>query len=220
MRKLFTLVLCISFLFVSLAGCQNAAQKPAVPERKPAAENGTEMTASERRVMANRLSKMAENIKGVQKASVVVSSIAMNNAGVETAPSTNNTGNNNNLNSTNPNSKMNTNPDNNLNNKMNNNTNTNTAKTNYSGQIVMVGLTLEASAMRDAATQNKIKSTVANKLKASDRRISQVLVTTDPDLIKRINDVAAGIIEGKPIKNFQKDIQDITSKVKQQGAPF
>ena len=191
MRKSFTLLLCISFLLISLMGCQTAAKKPMTPERKPGVTTKkptTEMTASERRVMANKLSKMAENVKGVKRASVVVSSIGMTNTG-NTATT----------------------------NKM---TNTNAARTNYSGQVVMVGLTLEPTATRDAATLNKVKSTVANKLKASDRRISQVLVTTDPNLIKRINDVAAGIIEGKPIQNFQKDINDISGKLKQQRTAF
>lgn len=191
MRKIFTLLLCISFLLIGLIGCQTTAKKPMTPERKPGVTTKkptTEMTASERRVMANKLSKMAENVKGVKRASVIVSSIGMTNTGNNATT-----------------------------NKM---TNTNAARTNYSGQVVMVGLTLEPTATRDAATINKVKSTVANKLKASDRRISQVLVTTDPNLIKRINDVAAGIIEGKPIQNFQNEINDITGKLKQQRPAF
>ncbi len=191
MRKIFILLLCVSFLLISLMGCQTTSKKPMTPTRKPGVTTKkptTEMTASERRVMANKLSKMAENVKGVKRASVIVSSIGMTNTG--TTATTN---------------KM---------------TNTNAARTNYSGQVVMVGLTLDPTATRDAATINKIKSTVANKLKASDRRISQVLVTTDPNLIKRINDVAAGIIEGKPIQNFQSDINDISSKLKQQRPAF
>ncbi len=191
MRKIFILLLCVSFLLISLMGCQTTSKKPMTPTRKPGVTTkkpSTEMTASERRVMANKLSKMAENVKGVKRASVIVSSIGMTNTG--TTATTN---------------KM---------------TNTNAARTNYSGQVVMVGLTLDPTATRDAATINKIKSTVANKLKASDRRISQVLVTTDPNLIKRINDVAAGIIEGKPIQNFQSDINDISSKLKQQRPAF
>jgi len=191
LRKIITLLLCVSFLLIGLVGCQTTAKKPMTPARKPgvtAKKPTTEMTASERRVMANKLSKMAENVKGVKRASVIVSSIGMTNTG--TTATTN---------------KM---------------TNTNAARTNYSGQVVMVGLTLDPTATRDAATINKIKSTVANKLKASDRRISQVLVTTDPNLIKRINDVAAGIIEGKPIQNFQSDINDISGKLKQQRPAF
>lgn len=191
MRKIFTLLLCVSFLLISLMGCQTTAKKPMTPQRKPGVTTKkptTEMTASERRVMANKLSKMAENVKGVKRASVVVSSIGMTNTG--TTATTN---------------KM---------------TNTNATKTNYSGQVVMVGLTLEPTASRDAATIDKVKTTVANKLKASDRRISQVLVTTDPTMIKRINDVAAGIIEGKPIQNYQNDINDISNKMKKQRPAF
>jgi len=191
LRKSFTLLLCISFLFISLAGCQTTTKKPMTPERKPGVttkKSNVEMTASERRVMANKLSKMAENVQGVKRASVIVSSIGMTNTGGTSTT-----------------------------NKM---TNTNATRTNYSGQVVMVGLTLEPTATRDAATVNKVKSTVANKLKASDRRISQVLVTTDPTMIKRINDVAAGIIEGKPIQNFQQDINDISGKLKQQRPAF
>jgi YhcN/YlaJ family sporulation lipoprotein len=172
-------------------GCQTTSKKPMTPARKPgvtAKKPTTEMTASERRVMANKLSKMAENVKGVKRASVVVSSIGMTNTGVTSTT-----------------------------NKM---TNTNAARTNYSGQIILVGLTLEPTATRDSATINKVKSTVATKLKASDRRISQVLVTTDPTMIKRINDVAAGIIEGKPIQNFQRDITDISGKIKKERVTF
>ena len=191
MRKIFTLLLCVGFLLISLMGCQTTSKKPMTPARKPgvtAKKPTTEMTASERRVMANKLSKMAENVQGVKRASVVVSSIGMTNTGVTSTT-----------------------------NKM---TNTNAARTNYSGQIILVGLTLEPTATRDSATINKVKSTVATKLKASYRLISQVLVTTDPTMIKRINDVAAGIIEGKPIQNFQRDITDISSKIKKERVTF
>lgn len=191
MRKIFTLLLCISFLLISLAGCTSASKKPMTPARKPgvtAKKPSVEMTASDRRVMASRLSKMAENVKGVRRASVVVASVGMTNTGVTSTS-----------------------------NKM---TKTNAAKTNYSGQVVMVGLTLEPTATRDPATVKKIKTTVANKLKASDRRISQVLVTTDPTLIKRINDVAAGIIQGKPIKNYQTEISNIHAKLRKERTAF
>jgi len=197
LRKIFTLLLCVSFLLISLMGCQTASKKPMTPTRKPGVTTKkptTEMTASERRVMANKLSKIAESVKGVKRASVVVTSISMTKPGTTTTTT-----------GTTSTAKM---------------TKTSTAKTNYSGQVVMVGLTLEPTATRDTATINKVKSTVATKLKASDRRISQVLVTTDPTMIKRINDVAAGIIEGKPIQNFQNDINDISKKLKKQRTTF
>ena len=50
--------------------------------------------------------------------------------------------------------------------------------------MVMVGLSLDEN-MNSADKANEIKRT-ANKLKASDKRISQVLVTTDPGLVQRL----------------------------------
>jgi hypothetical protein len=46
------------------------------------------------------------------------------------------------------------------------------------------------------------------------------LVTTDPNLVKRITDVAAGILEGKPIKTFEKDIKNIDSSLRQQKTTY
>ena len=130
MRKSLTLLICISFLLISLVGCQTTSKKPMTPTRKPGVTTKkpvTEMTASDRRVMASKLSKMAENVKGVKRASVVVASIGMTRTGATSNAD-----------------KM---------------TNTRTTGTNYSGQVVMVGLTLEPTATRDAATINKVKNT-------------------------------------------------------------
>jgi len=84
----------------------------------------------------------------------------------------------------------------------------------------MVGLNLDSKTENNPTMARNIKQTVANKLKNSDQRISQVLVTTDPTLIQRINDVAAGIIQGKPINNFESDIKDMITKIKQQQPAF
>ena len=78
-----------------------------------------------------------------------------------------------------------------------------------SGFIAMVGITPVRNA--DAA---KIKTQVSEKIKASDQRISQVLVTTDPTLKKRIDDVAAGLLEGKPFQTMQDDINTINQDLK------
>lgn len=80
----------------------------------------------------------------------------------------------------------------------------------------MVGLTVDPAMMKNPTEINSVKTTVMNKLKASDRRISQVLVSTDPNVIKRLNDVAAGILEGKPIKTFENDIRDLNTRFKQE----
>ena len=83
----------------------------------------------------------------------------------------------------------------------------------------MVGLSLQEG-MNTADKADEIKRTVANKLKASDKRISQVLVTTDPGLVQRLNDVAAGIIQGRPIQGYQEDINDLMRRMRQQQPAF
>ncbi|MEN6351774.1 MAG: YhcN/YlaJ family sporulation lipoprotein, partial [Syntrophomonas sp.] len=148
---------------------------------------------------ASKLSKMAEGVNGVKKAAVVVADVGISNS----------MGNN-------PNSTDTNNPP--INNNTTNNATNNNQWMNANQQnriIVMVGLTLDQTIMKDSTKVKNTRNMVMNKLKASDKRIAQVLVTTDPNLIKRINDVAVGILEGKPIKTFQKDINDLNFKLRQ-----
>lgn len=201
MKKKIALLICISFIIVTvLTGCQGTAQKPIAPERKPDVTDDTQMTASERRVMASKLSTMAEDVENVQNATVVVTTIGM----------TQDTPENNKLDN-----KL---DDTNQDNYYTNNNNIN--KSQYDGLIVMVGLDLEQKATNDKNMADDAKQTVAKKIKDSDDRISQVLVTTDPNLIKRINDVAAGIIEGRPVQNYQQDVNDLTNRLKREQPAF
>ncbi|NLT20413.1 MAG: hypothetical protein GXY16_05390 [Syntrophomonadaceae bacterium] len=214
MKKQTLVVLCISILLLSMIGCQTTAKKP-MTNRSTNITNTGEMTPSERRVMASKLSNLAENVDGVQRAAVVVSSIAMTNNMTSRTP-TSTTANKNINRVVNPEGVGNVNP-----NTVGNANPTQTAvKGNYSGLIVMVGLNLDSKTENNPTMARNIKQTVANKLKNSDQRISQVLVTTDPTLIQRINDVAAGIIQGKPINNFESDIKDMITKIKQQQPAF
>ena len=218
MKKQIIVVICIGILLLSMiGGCQTAAKKPMTNNRTTNITNTGEMTASERRVMASKLSNLAENVDGVQRAAVVVSSIAMTNNMTNRTPTGNTTANKNINRVVNPEGVGNVNP----NTVGNANPTPNTAVNgNYTGLIIMVGLNLDSKAENNPTMARNIKQTVANKLKNSDRRISQVLVTTDPTLIQRINDVAAGIIQGKPIKNFESDIKDMITKIKQQQPAF
>lgn len=165
MKKFGLLILCLILLGLTLPGCQGAARKPQTPQT-PQGTN-LDVSASDRRVMANQLSKAAESVPDVQKATVVVSEAGGVPGGAKTL-------------------------------------------------VAMVGLTVSSSLNNDASKINAIKQTVANKLKASDKRISQVLVTTDPTMRQRINDVAAGIIEGKPIQSLEQDIKTLTNDLKKQ----
>jgi YhcN/YlaJ family sporulation lipoprotein len=72
--------------------------------------------------------------------------------------------------------------------------------------VALVGLTLNQGS---ASQAQSIKNTVTKKVKSVDRRVTQVLVTTDSNLVRRIGDIAAGIIEGKPIKSYARDVKEL-----------
>jgi len=235
LQKKLALLLCLTLILTSLAlGCNNAAQRPDLPrdQKETTDRDDDELSASERRVLASRLANLAEQVEGVKDATVVVSSIGVTNnlnAGKNIQPGINaddgtpdqndkQGGINNNRTNTNQTANRMTN------NQATNNANPNTvqtppAGTNVSGLLVMVGLSLEEG-MNTADKADEIKRTVANKLKASDKRISQVLVTTDPGLVQRLNDVAAGIIQGRPIQGYQEDINDLMRRMRQQQPAF
>ena len=72
--------------------------------------------------------------------------------------------------------------------------------------VALVGLTLNQGS---ASQAQSIKNTVTKKVKGVDSRVTQVLVTTDSNLVRRIGDIAAGIIEGKPIKSYARDVKEL-----------
>ncbi len=222
-KKIAGVILVLLVLSTLMIGCQQSAQKPYTNNNNNN-QTANEMTENERRVLAGRLSNLAEEVDGVKKASVIVTSIGMtqNNTTTNTMPntSTNNTNTSTTRRTTMPanpgmtntntpgTTNMNTPGTTNMN-TPNTGTGINNNNTNQTGLIVMAGITLEDNVNNNAAKMKTIKQTVANRMQAADARISQVLVTSDPDLIKRINDVASGLLNGKPIKSFETDIKNL-----------
>ncbi len=247
-RKITIFLILTLVLSILLVGCQQAARRPA-EQNNNQNQTSNEMTENERRVLAGRLSNLAEEVEGVSKASVVVSSIAItpndttNNPATNVAPNMPNTAPRSTVPSnpatdsiTNPGSTTGTNANNN---NMTTNpgtvgmntpeslapgskliTNTDTTITNQNGLVVMAGLTLESNLMNNDEKMKTIKQTVANRLRGADPRITQVLVTSDPGLISRINDVAAGLIEGRPIRSFETDIKKLGKELQQEMPAF
>lgn len=167
MKRVFALLICFSLLTTIAAGCgQKAAQKP----KNTQPESG--LTTSDRRVIADKLSKQARQIEGVQNATVVLAENNGNGA-VATSPTP--------------------------------------GQTNAQGLIVMVGITL-----RSGSDEARVKDQVVSKLKAADARVSHVLVTADPTLIKKINDVAAGLLEGKPFETMKDNINTINQEIRKE----
>ncbi|NLG32767.1 MAG: hypothetical protein GX550_04530 [Syntrophomonadaceae bacterium] len=225
-------VLCLGLIIVLgslIIGCQTAAQRPMRPDQPQQQDTPDRtMTETERRDLANRLSRLAEEVEGVERAAVIVSTIDVTQ-GDRTIDSNRNpvtpgtTTNNPRVMPGQPRNDMNNPnmPRNDMNNpNMPRTINPGTDMDNANdGIIVMVGLSLNKN-VDTADKTNEIKRTVANRLRANDRRISQVLVTTDPNLITRINDVANGIIQGRPIQTFERDINDIGRDLQMQQPAF
>lgn len=65
--------LLIFLLGVLLIGCQSAERKPLESQDR----DRDSISASERRVLADRLSRLATEVKGVQKATVVISEVTL-----------------------------------------------------------------------------------------------------------------------------------------------
>ncbi len=163
----FLLVLLLLTILVS--GCQTEQRKPL--ETKPQEQTG--LSDSDRRILADRLSRLATDVNGVQKATVVITDITLANDSKNIGT-----------------------------------TAKSASETDISGMIVMLGISVN-----DQVNEEKVKNDVRDKLKASDKRISQVLVTSDPELLKKINDVAAGIIKGEPISEM--DLKQLGGKLKE-----
>lgn len=169
-KRALILMLIIIGLFLA-SGCQTA-KKPTTPQTSP-----TQVTESDKRVMANRFSTIAQQVEGVSKATVVVASAEATTTGETTASAAAKTG-----------GKM----------------------------VVMVGLTLDAKTSASSAKQKTVMNTVKQKILANDKRITDVLVTADPNMVKKINDVAAGLIEGKPVLSYAKSAAELGKMMKNQ----
>jgi hypothetical protein len=70
--------------------------------------------------------------------------------------------------------------------------------------------------MKDQNQVTKINEEVKTKIMGSDPRVSEVLVTTNPDMIKKLQDVAAGVIQGQPLQSYAQDINDLDKGIRAQ----
>ncbi len=191
MQKRATLLICMFlFGFLAIGGCGQAAKKP-TPDTNP--NTGVQQTTdAEKRVMANRFSNLAMEVDGVQKATVVVASpVDSSTGGVDPVSGLPNTGT-----QVDP-PGVTTNP-------------------NVGNQVVMVGISISPAVAQDTNQVNNIKEQVKTRIMADSDKVSDVLVTTDPELIKKLQDVAAGIIQGEPVQSYTQDIDELDKNMRAQ----
>lgn len=190
------LVLILCMLIMIIAGCQTAAKKPLTPDNMSYdTTNTSRLTETQKQSMTNRLSNVAESVQGVRQATVIVTDTA--SAMTPGSMDQGNTGNNGGINNT---------------------RNYTTGVSNQNPEVmVMVGLTVNSGVMQNTRNLNQIQRTVANRIKASDRRVDQVLVTTNSDLVSRMNNIATSISNGKPV---QRDVTDLQQQMTNQPPTF
>lgn len=215
MKKITAIILCIvlSAAFL-ISGCANTAQKPAPDDTS---ENGVQQTSdAERRIMASQFSNLAISVNGVEQATVVVSSTNTEIPGTITSDP-------NNVPSLVPAENGQT-PSTDLGAASDSGSDI-SGLSSPSGEIpdvengrlvVMAGLTLNNASMQDVNLQNSIKEEVKSKIMESDQRVSEVLVTTNPDMIKKLQDIAAGVIQGKPLQSYAQDINELDKSIRNQ----
>jgi len=153
---------------------------------KTATPSPVEVTESDKRIMANRFSEIARAVPGVTRATVVVAGA---DAAMSNSPATSKT-------STTATSKVST--------------------TSGGKIVVMVGLTLNTQTLATNAKQQSTKNTVKQKIQSSDKRVTDVLVTTDTNMVKKISDVASGLIEGKPVLSYARSAAELGKMMKTQ----
>jgi hypothetical protein len=91
-----------------------------------------------------------------------------------------------------------------------------TANPEQGNLVVMVGITLNQADMQNQDKVNNIKEQVKNKIKTDSDKVREVLVTTDPNLIMKLQDVAAGIIQGQPVESYTQNINELDKSLRSQ----
>lgn len=208
-KKTAFIFLIIFSLSIVISGCQNTAQKkPQTPKQEI---NQTNLTDSERRILASKVSNTVEQVEGVNRASVIVARAGFNQMGFtqKTGKTTANPAQKNLA--TNPMASF---PDINSNNPnaLTDDNNRNMAVPG-GGFIVIIGTSVSEKISDDSEAWNKIKETITEKVTASDGRISQVYITKDPETISKIDELAAAALQGKVSDDYEDEIKDILNEV-------
>lgn len=79
------------------------------------------------------------------------------------------------------------------------------------GNTALIGLDIPAGT--EAQQTNRIKKEVIDRVKAAEKSITTVSVSTDPDLITRLRRIEQGIAAGRPLSEFAKEITEITRRM-------
>ncbi|HHU79211.1 MAG TPA: YhcN/YlaJ family sporulation lipoprotein [Clostridiales bacterium] len=79
------------------------------------------------------------------------------------------------------------------------------------GNTAMVGLQFNDQYKGDLT--NAIKKQVEKRVRDTDKRIDRVVVTADPDMVSRIEEIFEDIGRGKPISGFTKELNEMINRI-------
>jgi YhcN/YlaJ family sporulation lipoprotein len=79
------------------------------------------------------------------------------------------------------------------------------------GNTCYVGLDLKDGVERQQT--NRVMEQVAERLKKTEPRLERVMVSTDPDVFTRLQRIASGIEEGRPISAFTKELGEMNERM-------
>lgn len=92
-------------------------------------------------------------------------------------------------------------------------------KTSYAlvvGNVAMVGVDMRDKLSADK--ENALKTRISADTKRQMPELAEVWVTSDPDLVKRIRDLAGRISRGEPVTGFFEEISIIAKKLQPKGS--
>ncbi|HHU49511.1 MAG: YhcN/YlaJ family sporulation lipoprotein [Caldicoprobacterales bacterium] len=79
------------------------------------------------------------------------------------------------------------------------------------GNTAMVGL--QFNKQYKGKLTNAIKRQVEKRIKDTDDRINRVVVTADPDMVSRIEEIFEEIGNGRPISGFTKELNEMINRI-------
>lgn len=84
------------------------------------------------------------------------------------------------------------------------------------GNVAMVGVDLRDKLTADR--ENVLKTRISADTKRQMPELAEVWVTSDPDLVTRIRDLAGRIGRGEPVTGFFDEISNIAKKLQPKGS--
>ncbi len=188
-------ILITTIILTMTVGCQNTANKPLTQDKNQT--NNTQLSVNNSQATVDEFENLAEQVPGVQRAYVAISTANTSATDNEAATIDNPSGN---IDATPYGSGVAESKPQGV--------ATDTSDSSSNNIVVMVGIKLDNS--KDADNMTDIEKRVESKIKNADTRVTRVLVTADAGMIEQINNINTSIKNGTPVESIQKSINSLT----------